>query len=123
MQPNETHPDCRPRRAGPATRDTKLTIILALAGLVAGSVAAQEMPMPSMDAITLWYDKPGANWGEALPVGNGRLGAMVFGGTAEDRLQLNEHTPWGGGPNDYTHPEAGKILASLSIPRPTKATS
>ncbi len=45
-----------------------------------------------------WYRQPAAQWVEALPVGNGRLGAMVFGGVARDRLQLNEGTFWAGGP-------------------------
>ena len=43
-----------------------------------------------------------------MPVGNGRLGAMVFGGTVEERLQLNESTLWGGLPHDYSNPEAGQ---------------
>jgi alpha-L-fucosidase 2 len=48
----------------------------------------------------LWYDKPAANWNEALPLGNGFIGAMVFGNTQLERLQLNESTIWGGGPNN-----------------------
>nr|WP_294948968.1 glycoside hydrolase family 95 protein [uncultured Mucilaginibacter sp.] len=48
----------------------------------------------------LWYDKPAANWNEALPIGNGFIGAMVFGNTQLERLQLNESTIWGGGPNN-----------------------
>lgn len=47
---------------------------------------------------SLWYTTPAKVWEEALPVGNGRLGAMVFGGTAEERIQLNEDTYWSGGP-------------------------
>ncbi len=46
----------------------------------------------------LWYTKPAKVWTEALPVGNGRLGAMVFGGVGEDLIQLNEATLWNGGP-------------------------
>ena len=46
----------------------------------------------------LWYPQPATNWYEALPVGNGRLGAMVFGGTKTEHLQLNEDTIWSGGP-------------------------
>jgi alpha-L-fucosidase 2 len=61
-------------------------------------------------ALKLWYDKPAAEWVEALPVGNGRLAAMVFGGTASERLQLNEDTLYAGGPYDPTNPEA---LAAL----------
>ena len=46
----------------------------------------------------IWFNKPAAKWEEALPVGNGRLGAMVFGKTGEERIQLNEDTYWSGGP-------------------------
>jgi alpha-L-fucosidase 2 len=48
--------------------------------------------------LTLWYDKPATQWGQALPLGNGRLGAMVFGGVAEERIGLNEDSLWSGGP-------------------------
>lgn len=51
----------------------------------------------------LWYVKPAAVWEEALPLGNGKLGAMVFGGVADERIQLNESTLWDGyslDPND-----------------------
>lgn len=60
--------------------------------------------------LTLWYRQPAHEWVEALPVGNGRLGAMVFGGVAEERLQLNEDTLWAGGPYNPNNPEA---LAAL----------
>src|SRR6185369_4928217 len=45
----------------------------------------------------LWYDQPTTNWYAALPVGNGRMGAMVFGGATTEHLQLNEDTIWSGG--------------------------
>ncbi|WP_438445952.1 glycoside hydrolase family 95 protein [Gorillibacterium sp. sgz5001074] len=54
----------------------------------------------------LWYTSPAAVWNEALPVGNGRLGAMVFGGTAKERLQLNEDSVWYGGPRNRNNPDA-----------------
>jgi alpha-L-fucosidase 2 len=54
----------------------------------------------------LTYDKPASKWTEALPLGNGRIGAMVFGGTEDERIQINESTLWGGGPHDYTNPGA-----------------
>ncbi|MGA2617292.1 MAG: glycoside hydrolase family 95 protein [Thermoguttaceae bacterium] len=60
--------------------------------------------------LKLWYDKPAGQWVEALPVGNGRLGAMVFGGVDHERLQLNEGTLWAGGPYDPSSPEALKAL-------------
>ncbi len=64
----------------------------------------EKIDRQSFDPATLlWYKKPAAKWEEALPVGNGRLGAMVYGTTAEERLQLNEDTYWTGGPysNSY----------------------
>jgi alpha-L-fucosidase 2 len=56
--------------------------------------------------LLLWYGEPAHEWVRALPVGSGRLGAMVFGGPDLDRLQLNEDTLWGGGPYDPNNPDA-----------------
>lgn len=58
----------------------------------------------------LRYDQPAAEWTEVLPVGNGRLGAMVYGGAATERLQLNEDTLWSGGPYDPINPAAAEGL-------------
>ncbi|BBO34691.1 hypothetical protein PLANPX_4303 [Lacipirellula parvula] len=63
--------------------------------------------------LALWYDAPAERWTEALPIGNGRLGAMIFGGVAEERLQLNEDTLWTGGPHCYDHPGAAEALPEL----------
>ncbi len=63
--------------------------------------------------LRLWYQKPAARWTEALPVGNGRLGAMVFGGLAEERLQINEDTVWTGEPREYQHEGAVRVLPEL----------
>ena len=63
--------------------------------------------------LTLWYDAPAAQWVEALPLGNGRLGAMVFGGIARERIQFNESTIWTGGPHDYARPGAYRYLPRL----------
>ena len=52
----------------------------------------------------LWYTSPASKWTDALPLGNGRLGAMVFGGTTQEELQLNEDTLWSGGPNTPSNP-------------------
>ena len=67
-------------------------------------------------------DPPGASgrganqeWVRALPVGNGRLGAMVFGGRAAERIQFNESTVWSGAPHDYSHPGASEVLDTLLI--------
>jgi alpha-L-fucosidase 2 len=53
-------------------------------------------------STTLWYDQAAKEWEEALPVGNGRLGAMVFGSCTEERIQINEETHWTGGPYSTT---------------------
>jgi alpha-L-fucosidase 2 len=62
----------------------------------------------------LWYQQPAKIWEEALPIGNGSLGGMVFGGTNYERIQLNEETVWTGSPNLYTDkPEAYKVLPEI----------
>lgn len=61
----------------------------------------------------LWYKQPAAKWTQALPIGNGRLGAMIFGGIADERIQFNEDTLWTGKPHDYAHPGAGEHLAEI----------
>ena len=63
--------------------------------------------------LQLWYDKPAANWNEALPIGNGRLGAMVFGGATDEHLQLNDDTLWAGRVQDRNNPEALKALPEV----------
>ena len=64
-------------------------------------------------SLKLWYRRPAATWLEALPVGNGRLGAMVFGGIEEELIQLNEATVWTGGPYDPSNPGALKALPEV----------
>jgi alpha-L-fucosidase 2 len=64
----------------------------------------------SQKDLVLWYRQPAKEWNEALPVGNGPLGAMVFGGVDEERIQLNEETLWDGGPRDTNNPEALEAL-------------
>ena len=67
-----------------------------------------------MDPSTnLWFSAPAAKWDEALPVGNGRLGAMVFGTVAEERIQLNEDTYWTGGPYSTVVPGGAKFLPEI----------
>jgi alpha-L-fucosidase 2 len=89
------------------------TILAASAAGLAISVSAQ----PS-GALSLHYDKPASVWTEALPVGNGRLGAMVFGRPGEELIQLNEATLWSGGPvgtniNPGAYDALGKVREAL----------
>lgn len=63
--------------------------------------------------MELWYTAPAGAWTDALPVGNGRLGGMIFGWAAEDCIQLNEDTLWSGGPRDRTNPGAKDALPEI----------
>src|SRR5688572_12906450 len=74
---------------------------------------ASEKQRASVSNDVLWYNRPANEWVEALPVGNGRIGAMIFGGVANERLQLNEDTLWGGGPYDPVNPEAREALPEV----------
>jgi len=65
------------------------------------------------DEMVLWYRQPAQKWTEAMPVGNGRLGGMVFGGVERERIQLNEDSLWSGGPQDADNPEALKHLSEV----------
>ena len=90
-----------------------LTMLLriAIAAALLGQfnfLAAQAANPPS-----LWYRQPAETWNDALPVGNGRMGAMVFGGVASERIQFNESTVWTGEPHDYSHKGAVKFLPQL----------
>ena len=82
-----------------------LSVLLFLAFL--GSCSKSEQ-LSNDPEVILWYDSPATNWNEALPVGNGRLGAMVFGGTNRERIQLNEESVWSrqGGYEDSPGKEA-----------------
>ena len=73
----------------------------ALAFIAAACTPVKEEPTD----LKLWYDDPAAQWVEALPVGNGRLGAMVFGGSEREQIQLNEETVWAGQPNSNANPD------------------
>ena len=75
------------------------------------SLGAAESDAPP---LTLWYRAPASKWVEALPLGNGRLGAMLFGGIEAERLQLNEDTLWSGPPpSEGNNPEAKQVLPEV----------
>jgi len=86
---------------------TRLALLLALPGVVIAlgshvGAAPQGAPGGSSPATVVWYTHSADKWENALPVGNGRLGAMVFGKTDEEQIQLNEDTYWSGGPYSTT---------------------
>ena len=82
-------------------------LLFALAFLPVISVSAQQQP------LRLWYKQPAVKWTDALPIGNGRLGAMIFGGVGSDRLQFNEQSLWTGGPRAYQRNGAVKYLSQI----------
>ncbi|MEO8406242.1 MAG: glycoside hydrolase N-terminal domain-containing protein [Chitinophagaceae bacterium] len=64
-------------------------------------------------SLKLWYNKPATKWTEALPIGNSRLGAMIFGGVEQEHIQFNEETLWTGEPRNYARPGASQYLDSI----------
>lgn len=98
-------------------------------GSAAATAAAFAVPLPSLTSSStssggavpamqqehsvLWYRQPAGKWIEALPIGNGRMGAMVFGSIAHERIQLNEDTLWSGGPYDPTNPKGSESLPEI----------
>ena len=72
----------------------KKTLLIALVTMLSLSCSSQN------HELKLWYNTPAQQWTDALPLGNGRLGAMVFGTPAQERIQINEETIWGGGPHN-----------------------
>lgn len=81
-------------------------IVMAVTALSVASVAGET-------DLKLRFNNPAGKWTEALPLGNGRIGAMVFGGTEDERVQINESTLWGGGPHDYANPDAYANLVEI----------
>ena len=80
-----------------------LMVLVAIAGNVAGGDGD----------LTLWYKQPATKWAEALPIGNGRLGALVFGKIADEQIILNEDTIWTGSPYEPSNPK-GAAAKSVS---------
>ena len=84
--------------------------VLALLGGIDLFAETSAADPASGEALKLWYAKPAANWNEALPLGNGRLGAMVFGEPTKERIQLNEESLWAGRPVEAYPPDFLKHL-------------
>ena len=100
----------------------KQSILLCLSLLSLGAILAQKnatvagnftVEHPTNEKLKLWYTEAATEWTSALPIGNGRLGAMVYGGVDQEHLQLNEETLWSGGPHSYDNPEAYQYLSQV----------
>ncbi len=81
--------------------------LLAIVAIAVATILWHGTPLPAaeppIEPLSLWYDEPASKWIEALPVGQGRIGAMVFGGIKNERIQFNEDTVWQGAPHDYAN--------------------
>ena len=85
-----------------------------LATLLSAALVSAVFVLPAAAGpLELWYAQPASKWTEALPVGNGRVGAMIFGGVTEEHLQFNESTVWTGQPHEYQHAGAAKFLSPM----------
>ncbi len=102
-------------RRMPGLRSGLTLLIFVVGTIVSAPANSQDTSSQDVDwsDLTLWYRQPAAQWNHALPVGNGRLGAMVFGETAVERIQLNEETFWAGGPYDPTNPGGAEALPEI----------
>ena len=92
------------------------TSLIVVAHTVAADVVGRSVPgFPSANGagLTMNYESPAGNWNEALPIGNGRIGAMVFGGPGMERLQLNEDTIWAGRPNCAIEPKMKEVIPEI----------
>jgi alpha-L-fucosidase 2 len=93
-----------------------LFLIIGIAGLLRGQGTDISSKIDKNDfnpATLLWYETPAEEWEEALPVGNGRLGAMIFGKVAEERIHLNEETNWSGGPYSTVVSGGAEVLPDI----------
>ncbi len=99
--------------AGRIWGDDSSTMPLALLLFIAFSLCAANLSFAASPATILWYAQPAQKWTDALPIGNGRMGAMIFGGIFDERIQFNEDTLWKGQPHDYVRAGAGEQLTEI----------
>ena len=96
-------------RCNQASRRMRTFVFLCILSLY----SIQSVPAQSNNVLKLWYRQPARQWVEALPVGNGRLGAMVYGDPFKETIQLNENTVWAGQPNRNDNPDARTALPEI----------
>lgn len=88
-----------------------LLFTAAIVGLACMTTQSQALPPDPQS--TIWFRQPAKDWTEALPIGNGRMGAMLFGGAAREVLQLNDNTFWAGHPHDYSVAGSTAVLPEI----------
>ncbi|MBO4754094.1 MAG: glycoside hydrolase family 95 protein [Bacteroidales bacterium] len=90
-----------------------LKFLILTTSLLAVTAVGLSQQLPLQNHHLMWYDRPAVLWTEALPLGDGRLGAMMFGNPLQERLQLNEETLWAGNPNNNYNPEAAEWIPKI----------
>src|SRR4029078_9316385 len=92
-------------------------IVLTLLVVFPRALHAADSPRPGTaqpeQRMVLWHRQPGTAWQQGMPLGNGMIGAMVFGGVPQERIALNESSFWSGRPHDYDNPEASKYFRQI----------
>jgi len=94
-------------------KPTRRELIRSVGAALTMLPAAARMRPEGEGALTLWYRSPAKVWTEALPVGNGNLGGMVFGGVEHERIQLNEHSLWSGHHTEIDSPQTLEYLPKV----------
>ena len=77
-------------------RCLNLIVFMVVSAAMAGSAFCADVQSQQVEKLALWYDMPAAGWESALPVGNGLLGGMIFGGIEQEKIQFNEQALWDG---------------------------
>ncbi|WP_234571578.1 glycoside hydrolase family 95 protein [Rhodohalobacter sp. 614A] len=95
------------------TRTVPVLLCFFVILFLAGCNRTEQGIQPKEQDLTLRYDEPANDWVEALPIGNGRLGAMIFGNPAREELQLNEETVWAGEPGNNINPETADAIPEI----------
>ena len=88
-------------------------LLLPLLAVLCHAASSTPSPTPQDASTLLWYRHPAEKWADALPLGNGRIGAMLFGGIQHEHLQLNEDTIWNGQKRERINPEAASTLPEV----------
>src|SRR5579859_5484839 len=90
--------------------ERRALVVLAAMMMFVASAGAREAASPE---TTIWFDKPADDFTQSSPMGNGRLGAMMFGGVNQERIVLNESSMWSGSRQDADRPDAYKVLPEI----------
>lgn len=89
-----------------------MVVVILLAGILLRTYS-NKVPLKEIHQFEMWYDQPADHWNEALPIGNGRLGAMIYGGVEVEHIQFNEETLWTGEPRSYARDGASAYLNEI----------